>query len=133
MGASTSSVATKPTGGCGAGMNLLMYAPFFFEIGVMAPQANRSYLTGYMSYDLKLPLRSVDKEYLPVVIAGYSRLFEIGHALDYGIALAIPRRGPKNDYGPRSYQFELRDYWTFANPNQHNVMLRIGWLVGGSD
>ena len=23
--------------------------------------------------------------------------------------------------------------WTFANPNQHNVMLRVGWLVGASD
>jgi hypothetical protein len=131
-GASNSSIATKPTLGCGFGGDLLMI-PVFFEFGVMGPQANRSYLTGYMSIDAKVPLRSVNSKYLPVLIGGYSRLFETGHALDYGVALSLPRRSPANDPEPRSLQVELRDYWTFAGPSQHNVMLRVGWLIGASD
>ncbi len=109
----------------------LMFIPFlFFEFGVMAPQAAHSDISGYISFDAKIPLAHVDTRYLPVLIGGYSRLFETGHAVDYGIALAVPR---KSDGEPRSYQFEFRDYWTFADPHQHNIMLRIGWLVGASD
>jgi len=130
-GASTSNSATKPTLGCGVGGDLLLI-PVFFEIGVMAPQANRSYLTGYLSIDAKVPIGPVSHKWLPVLIGGYSRLFETGHALDYGVALAIPRVVP-GDPEARSLQFELRDYCTFANPTQHNVMLRIGWLLGASD
>ena len=129
-GASSSSVATKPTVGCGFGGDLLLI-PVFFEFGIMGPQANRSYLSGYMSIDAKIPVRNIDSKYLPVLIGGYTRFFETGHALDYGVALAIPRK-PADSEG-HSLQIELRDYWTFANPDQHNVMLRVGWLVGASD
>ena len=130
-GAGHSSIATRPTVGCGAGMNFLLYLPFFFEFGVMGPQADSSYVTGYLSFDLKIPPRPVERKYLPVLILGYSRLFETGNALDYGIALAISRK--PDDGEPRSLQIELRDYYTFASPNQHMVMLRVGWLVGASD
>jgi hypothetical protein len=130
-GASTSSSAIRPAAGCGVGGDLLLI-PVFFEIGVMAPQANRSYLTGYVSIDAKIPIGPISRKWLPVLIGGYSRLFETGHALDYGVALAIPRV-VKGDPEARSLQFELRDYCTFANPTQHNVMLRIGWLLGASD
>lgn len=41
VGASTSTAATKPTAGCGVGMTLLPL-PVFVEVGIMAPQANRS-------------------------------------------------------------------------------------------
>jgi hypothetical protein len=56
----------------------------------------------------------------------YSRLFETGHALDYGLALALPPFS-------KSLRVELRDYWTFANPTQHNVVLRVGWMGEESD
>jgi hypothetical protein len=127
IGASTSPAATKPTAGCGAGLTVVPF-PFFFEVGVMAPQANRSYLTGYISVDQSIPFARPTTKYLPMAIVGYSRLFETGHAFDYGIALALPRFGKQKD-NSKSLRIELRDYWTFANPQQHNVMLRIGWMV----
>jgi len=101
--------------------------PLFVEVGVMGPQANRSYLSGYLSLDTSIPLVRPSTRYLPLAIVGYSRLFETGHALDYGLALAMPRPGKQKDYG-ESLRIELRDYWTFANPSQHNIMLRIGWM-----
>ncbi len=126
IGASTSLVATKPTFGCGAGMTLLPL-PIFIEFGVMGPQANRSYLSGYLSLDGNIPLARTTVKYLPLAVVGYSRLFETGHALDYGIAVAMPRfTKPKDE---SSMRIELRDYYTFASPTQHNVMLRIGWMV----
>jgi len=126
LGASTSPADTKATAGCGAGLTLLPL-PIFLEMGVMGPQANRSYLSGYISLDGSIPLARPSAKYLPLAIVGYSRLFETGHALDYGLALALPRFGkPRDPSG--SLRIELRDYWTFANPTQHNVMLRIGWM-----
>lgn len=125
-GASTSTAATTPTLGCGAGITLLPL-PVFFEVGVMGPQANRSYLSGYISLDGSIPLAVSTTKYLPMAIVGYSRLFETGHALDYGLALALPRFG-KHKYESDSLRIELRDYWTFASPTQHNIMLRIGWM-----
>jgi hypothetical protein len=127
IGASTSPVATKPTTGCGAGVTVFPL-PIFLEIGVMAPQANRSYLTGYISVDGSIPLAKPSTKYLPMAIAGYSRLFETGHSFDYGLALALPRFTKKLD-DSKSLRIELRDYWTFANPTQHNVMLRVGWMA----
>ena len=131
LGASTSSAATKPTVGCGVG-SILPPLPIFVEVGVMAPQANRSYLTGYISVDSSIPLARPTTKYLPMAIVGYSRLFETGHAFDYGLALALPRFSKKRD-DTKSLRIELRDYWTFANPTQHNVMLRIGWMEEVSD
>ena len=131
IGASTSPAATKPAMGCGAGLTFLL--PFVFtEVGVMGPQANRSNLTGYISIDSSLPLARPSAKYLPMAIIGYSRLFETGHAFDYGVALNVPRFSKSGD-DDKSLRIELRDYWTFANPTQHNVMLRIGWVVGLPD
>ena len=131
LGASVSSAATKPTTGCGAGL-VLLPVPIFFEVGVLGPQANRSYLSGYISLDSSIPLARPSSKYLPLAIVGYSRLFETGHALDYGFALALPRFG-KPRYPGDSLRIELRDYWTFANPTQHNVMLRIGLMGEETD
>jgi hypothetical protein len=132
IGVSTSPAATKPTGGCGAGLafpSFLFYPlPIFIEAGVMAPQANRSNLTGYISVDSIIPLARPSTRYLPIAIVGYSRLFETGHSFDYGVALAMPR-SPSKRNDARSLRIELRDYWTFANPTQHNVMLRVGWMT----
>jgi hypothetical protein len=98
----------------------------------MAPQANRSYLTGYVSVDGSIPLARPSSKYLPMAIIGYSRLFETGHAFDYGLALALPRFTKTTD-DSKSLRIELRDYWTFANPTQHNVMLRVGWMTAATD
>jgi len=130
-GASTSVASTKPAFNCGAGLTLLPL-PVFFEVGMMGPQANRSHFSAYISFDGSIPLAPPSTLYRPFAIVGYSRLFETGHALDYGMALAIPRAGKKKHYGD-SIRIELRDYWTFANPSQHNVFLRFGLMSEESD
>lgn len=130
-GASTSSVASKPTAGCGVGMTLLPL-PIFFELGLLGPHANRSYLSGYVSIDANIPLAPPSHTYLPLAFLGYSRLFETGHALDYGLALALPRPGKRNATSD-SMRIELRDVYTFANPAQHNVSLRFGLMSAASD
>jgi len=120
-----------PTGDWGAGLTLAPL-PVFFEFGVMSPQANRSYVSGYFSLDGSVPLAPPGTKYRPMAIAGYSRLYETGHALDYGLARALPRLGkPRDD--SRSLRMELRDYCTFANPTQHNAMQRIGWMRPETD
>jgi hypothetical protein len=127
-GASTSQGATQPTVQCGG----VFSAPFFdLEAGVMGPQANRSPISGYMSTNLwapLIPLKKLGNKYgVPLVVGGYTRMFETGHALDYGVAFAKPIDAS------HSIQFEVRDYWAFANPNQHNVVFRVVWLVGLPD
>ena len=110
----------------------LVPLPVFIEVGIMAPQANRSYFSGYISLDSSIPLTQSSSKYLPMAIVGYSRFFETGHALDYGLALALPRFNKHRD-DSKSLRIELRDYWTFANPTQHNVMLRVGRMGEEAD
>jgi hypothetical protein len=131
VGASASSAGTLPTTGCGAGATLVPF-PFWVEVGVMGPQANRSPVSGYVSVEQNIPLARMTVKYLPMAIIGYSRLFETGNAFDYGLALGLPRfgrKGPTSD----SLRIEVKDYWTFANPAQHNVMLRVGWMSAEAD
>lgn len=129
-GASTSTIATKPTVNCGAGLVIL---PFLVtEIGVMGPQAHHSNVTGYLSEDLVLPISPSAKlsnfmNGAPLIIAGYTRMFETGHAVDFGVGFE------RHVDASHSLQFELRDYLAFANPQQHNVVLRVGWVVGIPD
>jgi hypothetical protein len=119
-GATTSSVATKPTAQCGA---LLGLGFLDIEAGVIGPQADRSNLSGYLSTNLWFPLNYKSTRGIPVAVGGYTRMFETGHALDYGLAWHRPV-----DNG-HSIQFEVRDYWAFANPNQHNVVFRVVWML----
>ena len=130
-GASTSPVATKPTFGCGVGFTLLPL-PLFFEAGIFAPQANRSNGSAYISFDGNIPLARPTSTYLPIAFVGYSRLFETGHALNYGLALALPRPG-KRTGTTDSMRLELRDDYTFANPAQHNITFRVGLMHAVSD
>jgi hypothetical protein len=128
-GASNSSVATKPTVQCGGIAGIM---PFFdLEVGVMGPQANRSAASGYLSTNTwmpLIPLNQLGNKYgVPLVLGGYTRMFETGHVLDYGVAFAKPIDRS------HSIQFEVRDYWAFANPNQHNIVFRVVWLVGLPD
>jgi hypothetical protein len=127
MGATNSSIATKPTIGCGAGITILPLV--FVEFGLIGPQANRSNVSAYMSYDFRAPIAPPIHGYSPWAIIGYSRFFETGHALDYGLSIALPPS--KKRTGLLKFTtVELRDYWTFANPNQHNVVLRLGITSG---
>jgi len=125
-GASSSTDGTKPTVNCGVGFSFFPPAPIFVELGVMGPFSDGTYPDGYVSVDGSIPLWNVKSKYLPMALLGYSRLFETGNALDYGLALAMPHK--TNDY-PTSLRLELRDYWLPANPSQHNVMLRLGWMI----
>jgi hypothetical protein len=124
-GASESSASVKPTVQCGG---LFAVLPFLdLETGMMGPQANRSSVSGYVSTDLVLPLGHQTKRGLPLVVGGYTRMFETGNALDYGLALS------RTIDPTHSIQFEVRDYWANANPNQHNIVLRVVWLIGLPD
>ena len=38
--------------------------PIFLELGVMGPQANRSYITGYVSVDGSIPLARRSARYV---------------------------------------------------------------------
>jgi hypothetical protein len=127
-GASEAAAAVKPTAQCGA----LMYMPFFaLEAGVMGPQAKQSNVFGYLSTNFWIPLVAPSKvgnaNGVPLFVGGYTRMFETGHALDYGVAFAKPI-----DVA-HSVQFEVRDYWEFSNAQQHNVVFRVVWLVGLPD
>ncbi len=129
VGASTSPAATKPTAQCGGILGLL---PFFdLEAGVLGPQANRSDGSGYLSTNVVAPLflphREANRRGFPLLVGGYTRMFETGHALNYGLAYA------HTIDSTHSIQFEVLDDWAFANPNQHNVVYRVVWLVGLPD
>jgi hypothetical protein len=124
-GASYSSIATKPTVQCGG----LTICPLMeFEAGVMGPQATQSLVSGYLTANVWAPLgHPGSKHGVPIVTGGYTRMFETGHALDYGVGYAYPIDGS------HSIRLDARDYWTFTNPTQHNVLLRVVWLVGIPD
>jgi len=123
--ASESSASVKPTVQCGG---LFAILPFLdLETGVMGPQANRSPVSGYLSTDLVLPLSHKTKHGLPLIVGGYTRMFETGNALNYGIAFMRPVDSL------HSIQFEVRDYWANANPSQQNIVFRVVWLVALPD
>jgi len=127
-GASTSADGTKPTVQCGG----VFSGPLFdLEAGVMGPQASRSSVSGYLSTNLWYPLipfKHMGNKYgVPLAVGGYTRMFETGHALDYGLAFAHPVDGS------HSVQFEVRDYWRYSEPSQHNIVFRVVWFVGLPD
>ena len=131
-GSSTSQVSTKPTVQCGGLITIMPFPlPLDLEVGVMGPQANRSPVSGYLSANLTAPLIPPAKPGntlgIPLIVGGYTRMFETGHAVDYGVAFAHPIDNT------HSIQFEARDYWAFANPSQHNIVFRVAWLVGLPD
>jgi hypothetical protein len=64
---------------------------------------------------------------LPFATGGYTRLFGTGNAINFGGGI---------DYRinhTRAIRLELRDYYSFALPRQHNVALRIGWSLYVAD
>ncbi len=60
---------------------------------------------------------------LPFATAGYTRLFGTGNAVNYGGG--IDYRLSQN-YAIRA---EVRDYYSFSSPAQHNIGLRIGLVI----
>ena len=64
---------------------------------------------------------------VPLAAVGYTRFFEVGHSIDYGLAYAFPIDNL------HALQVEVRDYRVFSNPDQHNVVLRVAWLLSIAD
>ena len=126
-GVAESPVSTTPTVQCGGMFSILPVVNL--ETGVMGPQAKRSSASGYLTTDLVLPVWALGKakRNLFLFAAGYTRMFETGNALDYGLALSRPIDSK------HSIQFEVRDTWVNANPNEHNVLFRVVWLIGVPD
>jgi hypothetical protein len=127
-GASMASAGAKPTLQCGG----LISGPFFdLEAGVMGPQAAKSNASAYVSTNAWAPLiptRALGNKYgVPLLVGGYTRMFQTGNALDYGIAFAHPIDKS------HSLQFEVRDYRVFSSPDQHNLVFRVVWLLGLPD
>ena len=126
-GASLAAPNVTPTMQCGG----IFGGPLFdIEAGVMGPQAKHSSVSGYLSTNLWFPLvpRLVgNKRGFPLAVGGYTRMFETGSAVDYGFAYAYPIDDS------HSIQFEARDYWIVKDPQQHNVIFRVAWLVGLPD
>jgi hypothetical protein len=132
VGASYTVAPTKATTQCGGVMTVMpFWVPLDIEAGIMGPQVNGTTVSGYLGANSWLPLpvpeKARNKFGSPMLVGGYTRMFETGHALDYGIAV----EHPVDDR--HSIQFEARDYWTFANPKQHNIVFRVVWLLGLAD
>jgi hypothetical protein len=64
---------------------------------------------------------------LPFATAGYTRLFGTGNAVNFGGGI---------DYRlseTQAIRMEVRDYYSFSSPAQHNIGLRIGFVIYLSD
>ena len=130
-GAAHSSLDQKPAIACGLGMTI--FPMVVTEVGVMGPALNRVGFSVYFSEDATIPI-TLPKTFTrrvhghPIVLAGYTRMFETGrNSFDYGVGFE------RHIDEQHTLQFEMRDYWTFATPQQHNVMLRIVWITGIPD
>jgi hypothetical protein len=95
-----------------------------FKSGYVEPCSNLKTGSGLLSLNY-VPSWKVDQKgrYLPFATVGYTRLFEIGHALNFGGGLDLRLN---NQHAVR---FEVRDFYMPARPAQHNVGLRIGRIA----
>jgi hypothetical protein len=127
-GASRSVAETKPTAQCGVIFSMLL---FDFEIGGMGPMATPKGASGYFSTSFVVPLvawsRWGNPRGAPLVVGGYTHMFETENALDYGVAFERPI-----DQG-HSVQFEVRDYWAYSEAGRRDVVFRIAFLDGIPD
>jgi hypothetical protein len=99
------------------------------EGGYLAPWARLKSGSGFFSFDYMPSWHfghatpDASWKFLPYVSAGYTRLFGTGNAMNFGVGA---------DYRFRKTQairVDIRDYYSFASPRQHNVALRIGWVI----
>jgi hypothetical protein len=97
---------------------------FGFEGGYVGPFSNLKTGSGLLSLNY-IPSWKVDQKerYLPFATVGYTRLFELGHAVNFGGGLDL-----RLNYS-HAIRFEARDYYAPDRPAQHNVGLRIGWVT----
>jgi hypothetical protein len=65
--------------------------------------------------------KSIDA--LPFVTGGYTRLFGTGNAVNYGGGVDLVVK-PN-----RAVRFEVKDYLRLSGPKEHDVALRIGWVI----
>jgi hypothetical protein len=64
-----------------------------------------------------------NKKFIPFVTTGYSRLSHAGNAINFGGGVEY-RLGDTD-----ALRIELRDYYSSTEPRQHNLALRIGWVM----
>lgn len=60
---------------------------------------------------------------LPFATIGYTRLIGTANAINYGVGLDCLLSGRK------AIRVEVRDYQAFGHSQQHNVALRVGWIL----
>jgi hypothetical protein len=101
-----------------AGFGLLL------EGGYVAPWSNFKAGSGIFSANYMTTWKTDRQEkLLPFATAGYSHLFGTGNAVNFGGGV---------DYrlnNAHAIRIEIRDYYSFSEPRQNNVALRIGWVV----
>jgi hypothetical protein len=124
-GASFSTSQVRPTVQCGASLRTYFVQ---YELGVMGPQATPGPVSGYVSVDGWIPLlwKVTKSSRMPYVTGGYTRMFQTGNALDYGVGYGVPIDGR------HALQIEAKDYWV-PGLAQHNVVLRVWWSLGFAD
>lgn len=135
MGGSLSANKAAMGGNCGLGFSLIPQLTWE-EAGVMGLSRQRAVYSSYLTSDLTLPLifDTAHSGYqthkvIPYAFAGYTRLFELGHAMDYGGGADIGLRQKNEDDYKKSLRVEVRDYWIYSNPSQHNPTIRVGMVV----
>jgi hypothetical protein len=94
------------------------------EAGYLAPFSRFKSGSGLFSLNY-IPSWKVDKKgrYLPFATVGYTRLFEMGHAVNFAGGLDLRLNNS------HAIRFEARDYYAPDRPAQHNVGFRIGWVA----
>ncbi|HVB07887.1 MAG TPA: hypothetical protein VNF00_02975 [Candidatus Acidoferrales bacterium] len=99
------------------------------EGGYMVPWANLKAGSGFFSIDYMPSWHfghatpDATWKFLPYASAGYTQLFGTGNAVNFGAGA---------DYRfcqTQAIRVDIRDYYSFASPRQHNVALRIGWVI----
>jgi len=113
-----------------------------FEGGYLGPWSNAKAGSGFFSADYMaswalLPSKPAPKpssngrpvwvdrawKLFPFVSSGYTRFFGTGNAINFGGG--VDYRLNNN----HAIRFEVRDYYSFSSPGEHNVALRIGLVT----
>lgn len=128
-GASVVATHAHSLGGMQTGIGYEQSVPnkwigYGIESGYLGPWSNLKSGSGLISFNY-IPSWQLDKKarFVPFASAGYTRLFEIGHALNFGGGLDLRLNNI------HAIRFEVRDYYVPQRPEQHNIGFRIGWIA----
>jgi hypothetical protein len=113
---------------------------FSFEAGVLGPWAIPKARSPFLSFNYMAAWQfgpsgkgrtpkggyywhDLGRKLFPFATAGYTRLFGTGNAVNFGGGFDY-----RFNYA-HAIRTEVRDYYSFASPTQHNVALRIGLVL----